>query len=67
MKHISNKYLNLANDYTVSNEYEGTGLGLAICDRIIERHGGNISAKSKLGEGAKFIVTLPYCERGRVP
>jgi PAS domain S-box-containing protein len=42
-----------------SNEYEGTGLGLAICRRIIERHGGSISAKSKLGEGAKFIVSLP--------
>ncbi|MGB3759661.1 MAG: PAS domain S-box protein [Rivularia sp. (in: cyanobacteria)] len=43
-----------------SNEYEGTGLGLAICRRIIERHGGQIFAQSKLGEGAKFVVTLPY-------
>ncbi|MGB6300086.1 MAG: PAS domain S-box protein [Rivularia sp. (in: cyanobacteria)] len=43
-----------------SSEYEGTGLGLAICHRIIERHDGSISARSKVGEGAKFIVTLPY-------
>ena len=43
-----------------SSEYEGTGLGLAICRRIIERHGGQISARSKPGEGAKFIITLPY-------
>lgn len=43
-----------------SGEYEGTGLGLAICRRIVERHRGEISAKSKLGEGATFIVTLPY-------
>ena len=43
-----------------SSEYEGTGLGLAICRRIIERHGGKISARSKPGEGAKFIITFPY-------
>ncbi len=42
-----------------SSEYEGTGLGLAICRRIVERHGGEISGQSKLGEGAKFIVSLP--------
>jgi len=41
------------------NEYEGTGVGLAVCRRITDRHGGTISAKSKLGEGATFTVTLP--------
>ena len=40
-------------------EYEGTGVGLAVCRRITDRHGGTISALSKLGEGATFIVTLP--------
>ena len=43
-----------------STEYEGTGLGLAICRRIVERHGGSISARSQLGEGASFIITLPF-------
>ncbi|MEL7242232.1 MAG: ATP-binding protein, partial [Cyanobacteria bacterium J06573_2] len=43
-----------------STEYEGTGLGLAICRRIVERHGGSIRAKSQLGEGAKFVITLPF-------
>ena len=40
-------------------EYEGTGVGLAVCRRIADRHHGTIIAKSKLGEGATFIVTLP--------
>jgi len=40
-------------------EYEGTGVGLAVCRRIADRHGGTINARSKPGEGATFIVTLP--------
>ena len=41
------------------SEYEGTGIGLAVCRRIVDRHGGSITAHSKPGEGATFIVTLP--------
>ncbi|MGB5963711.1 MAG: response regulator [Coleofasciculaceae cyanobacterium] len=45
------------------SEYEGTGMGLAICRKIAERHGGSITGKSTLGQGAKFIVTLPKQQR----
>jgi len=40
-------------------EYEGTGIGLAVCRRILDRHSGSITARSKPGEGATFIVQMP--------
>jgi light-regulated signal transduction histidine kinase (bacteriophytochrome) len=41
------------------DEYEGTGVGLAICRKIVERHGGTITARGRPGEGAAFVVALP--------
>lgn len=40
-------------------EYEGTGIGLAIVKKIIEKHNGLLTATSKEGEGATFILVLP--------
>lgn len=37
----------------------GTGLGLSITNRIIEEHGGSITAENLEGGGACFIVSLP--------
>ncbi len=42
--------------YTDKNR--GTGLGLAITKNIIEKHGGNIMARSSEGNGATFTVSL---------
>jgi signal transduction histidine kinase len=42
-----------------SRQGRGVGLGLAIAKRIIEAHGGSITATSQFGEGASFTISLP--------
>ena len=49
-----------------SSGYDGMGMGLAICRKIVERHGGKIAARSRLGKGSTFVVTLAADRRMRV-
>lgn len=47
--------------YRASNigDIQGTGLGLSLCKQIVDQHQGNITVKSRLGQGTTFTVTLP--------
>jgi len=45
--------------FTTRKIGEGTGLGLSICHGIVSEHNGRIYARSRLGQGATFIVELP--------
>jgi signal transduction histidine kinase len=38
----------------------GTGLGLTICQSIVQRHGGQITVTSELGEGSCFSFFVPF-------
>lgn len=42
----------------ITTKRKGTGLGLAITRRLIEQHGGNISVKSRPGQGTVFYISL---------
>ncbi len=41
------------------SEYSGSGIGLALCKKVVQNHHGYITAQSRPGEGATFIVYLP--------
>lgn len=45
--------------YDVAHSTPGFGLGLPIAKKIIDEHGGTITAKSHEGEGSCFYITLP--------
>jgi CheY-like chemotaxis protein len=48
--------------FTTKDKSKGTGLGLAVMHGIVKRHGGDISVKSRLGEGTSFAVFLPVTD-----
>ena len=42
-----------------TEDFPGTGIGLALTKRIVERHGGSVTAQGAVGAGATFGFTLP--------
>ena len=56
---IDPQHLNTIFDAFVTTKTNGMGLGLAICRRIIESHGGELSALSNGISGALFQFVLP--------
>jgi PAS domain S-box-containing protein len=47
-------------DSGLARQYEGTGLGLVLVRRIVHLHGGQVMVDSRLGQGSRFTVALPW-------
>jgi hypothetical protein len=45
-----------------STKQRGTGLGLSIAAKIVQEHGGTLSAESNTPKGARFLLRLPVIE-----
>lgn len=43
----------------VTTKTRGTGLGLAVAKRVVDSHGGELSAENLVPRGARFVLTLP--------
>lgn len=50
-------------DSSLAREYAGSGLGLVLVYRMAEMQGGGVTVESKVGQGSRFTVSLPW----RVP
>ncbi|MBI5816721.1 MAG: PAS domain S-box protein [Nitrospinae bacterium] len=61
----SNRIFKIFERLHSADKYQGTGIGLATTKKIIERHGGSITAFGRPGEGARFDLRLPLAGERR--
>lgn len=58
LEHIFDRFFQV--DGKLNRKQGGLGLGLAIVKQIVDLHQGEVSARSTVGEGTCFTVSLPY-------
>jgi signal transduction histidine kinase len=46
-------------DLFFTTKPEGTGLGMALARSVIQRHGGQLSITSEVGQGTRVVIRLP--------
>ncbi|MGL5312826.1 MAG: sensor histidine kinase, partial [Peptostreptococcaceae bacterium] len=54
---IFDKFIQIDNSFTRSNE--GSGIGLSLVKSFVKLHGGTIDVESKIGQGTSFTIKLP--------
>jgi signal transduction histidine kinase len=47
-------------DFFTSKGDKGTGLGLMVTQKILKEHGGNITFRSRPGQGTTFVASFPF-------
>lgn len=58
LPHIFDRFYRADHSRT-RQQVEGYGIGLSLAQKIVQQHGGTITAKSKPGSGATFTVRIP--------
>jgi signal transduction histidine kinase len=60
-KELRNKLFSIEENVSTpgTQNEKGTGLGLILVREFITTHGGRVSVESEVGQGSKFIFTLP--------
>ncbi|NMA66769.1 MAG: HAMP domain-containing histidine kinase [Clostridiaceae bacterium] len=56
-KHIFNRFQQV--NKSLTRQFEGSGIGLSLVKSLVEKHGGKVSLKSKVGKGSEFILEFP--------
>ncbi len=57
-KNYAERIFNIFHRLHTPQEYQGSGIGLSICQKIVQRHDGNITATATENQGATFIFTI---------
>lgn len=51
-------------DNSSTREHGGSGLGLAVVKHYVEAQGGQVTVRSRIGEGSRFSIRIPIVDRG---